>query len=264
MCICMYVCAPNTKGVEMGRLRRNYTHTYCMYTCMYVCMYACEYVCMYISISIYVHTHTHTHIYIRLTRAWYAASFRLREKARRSLSNLNQQRKGQSGSKGTIHTVHIQRGHERTRAGNRSESGVGSLRGAPLNISRFTHMYIYIDIYTCLYACMYVCMYASMYVRSARSVASFRPQAKARRSRSAPTRKKELALKEDNTHTYMYFYTCMYACMYVCEYVCRYISLSMYLYTRIFIYVYIYIYIYIYRVNPRMIRGVGSSSSERT
>jgi len=262
----MYVCMRSKHKRGRDGQAQKELHTHILYVYMYVCMYVCMWVCMYVYIYIYIctYTHTHTHIYIRLTRAWYAASFRLREKARRSLSNLNQQRKGQSGSKGTIHTVHIQRGHERTRAGNRSESGVGSLRGAPLNISRFTHMYIYIDIYTCLYACMYVCMYASMYVRSARSVASFRPQAKARRSRSAPTRKKELALKEDNTHTYMYFYTCMYACMYVCEYVCRYISLSMYLYTRIFIYVYIYIYIYIYRVNPRMIRGVGSSSSERT
>ena len=33
-------------------------------------------------------------------------------------------------------TVYMQRGHEHTRIGNWSESGFGSLRGAPLNISR--------------------------------------------------------------------------------------------------------------------------------
>jgi len=33
-------------------------------------------------------------------------------------------------------TVYIQRGHEHTRTGNWSESGFGTLRGAPLNISR--------------------------------------------------------------------------------------------------------------------------------
>jgi len=33
-------------------------------------------------------------------------------------------------------TVYIQRAHEQTRTGNWSESGFGSLRGAPLNISR--------------------------------------------------------------------------------------------------------------------------------
>ena len=44
-----------------------------------------------------------------------------------------------AGTRWPSQTVHIQRGHEHTRTGNSSESGLGSLWGAPLNISRCLH-----------------------------------------------------------------------------------------------------------------------------